>query len=67
VISEGEDFEPYIIAAIMLEKEKIIVLGHMTRDTDLDSIATGDSVELVMELLHKDDQGEHMLWKWKKC
>ena len=67
VISEGEEFKPYIIAAVMLEKEKIIILGHMTQSTDVGDIAVGDSVELVVEALHQDDQGEHVLWKWQKC
>lgn len=67
VLPKDEEFQPYIIAAVMLEKEKMIVLGHMTNNTMVDEITVGDSVELTLQTLFKDEHGEHIVWKWKKC
>lgn len=68
VVPEGEEFQPYIIAAVMLEKEKMIILGQMAEKTDIRKLAVGAPVELVLEPLFRDEQGVvRTIWKWKCC
>jgi uncharacterized OB-fold protein len=61
----GDDFEPFIIAAVELEHEKMVILGQMTKDTDLDDLAAGKTVELTIEEIFEDDGVPRTTWKWK--
>ena len=68
-ISE-EPFEPFTIAAVELEKEKMIVLGQVIKGVTPDDLNIGDRVSLVLDTLHKtlDDNAqeiEKITWKWQ--
>lgn len=65
VVSEGKTFEPYVVAAVMLEEEKMIVLGQIASAIDEESLSVGDVMELIIEPLYEDKDGEHLIWKWK--
>ena len=56
-----EPFQPFGIAAVELERERMIVLGQLATGTVLENIKVGMNVELVLEPL---DDGK-LTWKWK--
>jgi hypothetical protein len=60
--------DPYkvcVLAAVELEREKLIVLGQMTASTRLDELKIGKVVELCLETLYSDDKHDYMMWKWQ--
>ena len=58
-----DPFEPYSVAAVELADEKLVVLGQV--EGGADGLRVGAEVELVLSPLFTDDDGEHMVWKWK--
>jgi uncharacterized OB-fold protein len=60
-----EPYVPYAIAAVELEKEKMIVLGQAASGVSVDDMKVGQEVELVLETLHEDDESTKLIWKWK--
>jgi uncharacterized OB-fold protein len=61
-----DPFVPFGVAVIALEKEKMMVTGMMSAETDLDKIEIGMEMELVLELLHIDEEGDEVIgWKVK--
>jgi uncharacterized OB-fold protein len=56
-----EPFQPFGIAAVELEKERMIVLGQLASGVALEGLRVGMEVELVLEAL---DDGK-LSWKWK--
>ena len=61
----GNSFEPFAIAAVELEIEKLIILGQVAKGIDVDSLAVGMQVDLVIESLHETDDEIKMIWKWR--
>ena len=63
----GKDpFEPYTVVAVELAAESMIVLGQLAEGVDAATLAIGDEVEVVIEALFTDDEGnEHIVWKWR--
>ncbi len=57
----SEPFQPFGIAAVALEKERMTVLGQLATGTDLKTLKAGLMMELVLEPL---DDGK-LTWKWK--
>jgi uncharacterized protein len=42
------------------------VLGQVATGYGVDDLAVGDTVELVVEPMHTDDDGvEHLIWRWR--
>lgn len=60
-----EPFAPYAIAAVELEKEKMIVLGQVVEGVDVSQLRAGMEMELVLETLFEDEESRKMTWKWK--
>jgi uncharacterized OB-fold protein len=58
-------FEPFAIAAVELEKEKLVVLGQVASGYGPDDLTVGQSVELVLEPLEIRDDVEYLVWKWR--
>jgi uncharacterized protein len=58
-----DPFEPYSVAAVELSEEKLVVLGQV--EGDADALRVGAEVELVLSTLFSDDEGDHVVWKWK--
>ncbi|MFA5941154.1 MAG: Zn-ribbon domain-containing OB-fold protein [Sinimarinibacterium sp.] len=56
-----EPYEPFGIAAVELDAERMIVLGQLARGVDLATLKVGQRMELVLEPL---DDGK-LTWKWK--
>ena len=60
-----DPYVPFAIAAVELEKERMIVLGQVVSGTDVDALAVGMPVELVLEPLYRDERGDRLVWKWR--
>lgn len=60
-----EPYVPFAIAAVELDKEKMVVLGQVVAGVDVDQLKVGQEVRLVLETLHSEGEAEKMIWKWK--
>ena len=60
-----DPFEPYAIAAVQLEAEQMVILGQVVKGVGVDSLRVGMPMELVLETLHKDENGDKLIWKWQ--
>jgi uncharacterized OB-fold protein len=63
----GKDpFEPYTVVAVELIEEQMVVLGQLASDADPSKLTIGDEVEIAIEPLFVDEDGqEHLVWKWR--
>ena len=61
----GDTFEPYTIAAVELEKEKMVILGQVAKGYEPEDLTTGQEMEVVVETLYEQDDTEYTVWKWK--
>jgi uncharacterized OB-fold protein len=59
-----DPFEPYTIAAVELEAEKMVVLGQVV-DGSVESLEAGMEMEVVLDTLFEDDENEYLIWKWR--
>ncbi|MEP5764772.1 MAG: OB-fold domain-containing protein [Halieaceae bacterium] len=60
-----EPFEPYAIAAVQLEQEQMVVLGQVAKGFSVEDLKVGMAMELVLEVLHEDEEESKVTWKWK--
>jgi uncharacterized OB-fold protein len=60
-----EPFVPYAIAAVELEREKMVVLGQVARGSDVSDLRAGMEMELVLDTLYEDEDREYVVWKWR--
>jgi|TARA_R110002072_G_scaffold1815_8_gene15369 uncharacterized OB-fold protein len=60
-----EPFEPYAIAAVQLEDEKMVVLGQVVEGLSVADLKVGMPMELVLEELHETDEDVKVTWKWQ--
>jgi len=59
-------FVPYGTGVITLEKEQMKVQGQISRDTDLEALKIGMEMEVVLESLYEDNEGNDIVvWKFK--
>jgi uncharacterized OB-fold protein len=61
----GEPFEPYAIAAVELEREKLVVLGQVVAGVGSERLEVGAEMQLALERLYEDDGHEYVVWKWR--
>ena len=59
-----EPFEPFVIGAVELEKENIVICGQMMPGIEVRDIDVGTKVKLALDVLYEDEENEQMLWKW---
>jgi uncharacterized OB-fold protein len=64
-VSPTDPFEPYAIAAVELEEEKMVVLGQVVRGVGVEDLDAGMEMELVLDTLFSDDENEYVVWKWR--
>jgi uncharacterized OB-fold protein len=56
---------PYTVVAVELAAEQMVVLGQLAGGVDPSALSIGDEVEVVIEPLFTDDEGnERLVWKW---
>jgi hypothetical protein len=60
-----EPFVPYIVAAVELAKEKMVVLGQVVGGVELGQLRAGQEMELVLDKLFEDAENEYLVWKWR--
>lgn len=60
-----DPFEPFAIAAVQLDAEQMVVLGQIVKGVEVGELRVGMPMELVLETLHPDEQGDRLIWKWK--
>ncbi len=60
-----EPFVPYAIAAVELEKEKMVILGQVVEGLTVADLKVGMAMELVLEALHETDTDIKVTWKWQ--
>lgn len=60
-----DPYVPYAIAAVELDKEKMIVLGQVVAGVSVEQLKVGKPVELVLDTLHEDAETTKVIWKWK--
>ncbi|MDX1693474.1 MAG: Zn-ribbon domain-containing OB-fold protein [Ketobacteraceae bacterium] len=60
-----DPFVPFTIAAVELEKEKMIVLGQVVDGVNVSDLAAGMEMELVLDTLFEADDTVKLTWKWK--
>lgn len=58
-----EPFEPYAVAAVELEEERMVVLGQVPTGTDPALLHIGRTMEVVVEPIIPGS--EELVWKWK--
>ena len=61
----ADPFEPYTIAAVLLEKEQMVILGQVIEGVSVGDLKVGMPVELVLEPLHETDEDIKLTWKWQ--
>jgi uncharacterized OB-fold protein len=60
-----EPFEPFALAAVGLAAERLIVLGQVADGFGVDDLRVGDTVDLVIEPLYEDVDGDALIWRWR--
>lgn len=60
-----DPFVPYIVAAVELDEEKMVILGQVVSGVDIDDLKVGMTMELVLDTLYEDEDNEYIIWKWK--
>jgi hypothetical protein len=64
-VAAVEPYEPFVLAAVELDADGLVVLGQMTTGTTITDLHVGARVELAVETLFADDEHEYTIWKWK--
>ena len=63
-IPRSEHYEPFALAAVELA-EGLVVLGQVADGYGVGDLRVGSEVELVVEPLYRDVDGERTIWRWK--
>jgi uncharacterized OB-fold protein len=61
----ADPFVPYAIAAVELEREKMVVLGQVAAGVGVEDLKAGMEMEIVRGTLFEDEEGERVIWNWK--
>ncbi len=64
-VFDGDEFEPFAIAAVELEAEGLVVLGQLARGVGVDDVSVGDEVEVIVDTLFSDDEHEYLIWRFQ--
>jgi len=60
-----DPFVPYIVAAVELDAEKMVVLGQISSGVSIGDLSAGMKMELVIDSLYEDDENDYLVWKWR--
>ena len=64
VITE-EPFRPFVIAAVELEKESMVICGQMMPGIEISDMQVGMEVQIALDVLYEDEESEYLVWKWE--
>ncbi|MEV0247138.1 OB-fold domain-containing protein [Nocardia sp. NPDC050712] len=60
-----DPFVPYVVAAVELEVEQMVILGQIVPGFTVDDLTVGMPVELALGTLYTDDEAERTVWMWR--
>ncbi len=60
-----DPYQPFAIAAVELEREKMVVLGQVVPGIAARALEVGQEMELVLGTLYEDETSEYVVWKWR--
>jgi uncharacterized OB-fold protein len=61
----SDPFVPYAVAAVELERERMVVLGQVDASVGVDALEVGMPMELALGTLYEDATHEYLIWKWR--
>jgi hypothetical protein len=61
----SEPFEPYAVAAVELEHERMVVLGQVEAGVAVAQLEVGMEMELTVGKLYENAEREVLIWKWR--
>jgi uncharacterized protein len=64
-VSPSDPYEPFVLAAVELDADGLIVLGQMVGGCRADNVSVGQAVELVVEPLLETEEAVQLVWRWK--
>ena len=64
-VSRTDPYQPFAIAAVELEKERIIILGQVADGFGLGDLRIGTPVEVVVEPLESTTEATRLVWRWR--
>lgn len=64
-VPRHDPYQPFAIAAVELEVEKIVILGQVADGYGVGDLHVGTPVELVVEALERDGDTEKLVWRWR--
>ena len=60
-----EPYQPFAVAAVELERERMVVLGQVVDGVGVEDLEVGMEMELVLATLNEDAENEYVVWKWR--
>lgn len=64
-VAPSDPYEPFCLAAVELEVEEMVVLGQVVAGVSVEDLSIGMEMELVADVLDRDDEHEYIVWKWR--
>jgi uncharacterized OB-fold protein len=64
-VAPTDPYQPFCLAAVELETEKLVVLGQVVDGISVDDLQVGMEMELVLGTLYSDDEHDYTMWKWR--
>lgn len=64
-VARTDPYEPFAIAAVELDTERLIVLGQVADGFGVGDLSVGTRVELVVEPLETLDDKTTLVWRWR--
>jgi uncharacterized OB-fold protein len=64
-VARSEPYQPFAIAAVQLEEEKMVVLGQIADGYGVADLAVGCRVKLVVEPLDCQGGVTRLVWRWR--
>jgi uncharacterized OB-fold protein len=64
-VSPKDPYEPFAVAAVELEAERMVVLGQVVDGVGTADLEVGMEMELVLATLNEDEENEYVVWKWR--
>ena len=65
MVKYEEPFKPFVIAAVELEKESMVICGQMMPGIQISDMQVGMEVQVALDVLYEDDEYQYMVWIWE--
>ena len=64
-VSPSDAYRPFVLAAVELDADGLVVLGQMVEGCTAGTVTVGQPVELVIEPLLETDDAVQLVWRWR--